>query len=413
MSDFSAKLREWLAKPPGRPAFSGMPMPETFRSPLAASAGGRVVNTPYGPCVEFSHATSVLGLDGTDRVAAFDHDELSQAWQLVFGQDLPSPAGLQDVVFLDTETTGLGGAGAVVFLVGLGRLDAQGHFLIRQFFLEDYQYEPALLDVLAGELAGARALCTYNGRAFDAPIIDNRFVLNRRQSPLAALVHFDLLYPARRLYRRQTQDCSLTTLENQVLGISRAGDVPGNIVPILYQDYLASRNPGPMAAVLAHNRQDVYSLFLLTRQLLHEVTAPLAASHKSHHLDLGTLLEQRQRLREAATVYELGLLEKPSGSEDFALTKERLSLLYKRLGQLDKAAALWEEEVRRKSSRYLPYIELAKYLEHVRRDLSLALEVVAAARGHRMHDQWPAWVQADLEHRFQRLARRTNSHTAQ
>lgn len=409
MSDLSAKLRAWLVKPPGRPTFSGLPMPEMFRSPLAAAAGGRVVTTPCGPCVEFTQDMSVLASDGPGLVTGFDRDKLRQAWQLIFGQDLPGSDGLRDVVFLDTETTGLGGAGAVVFLVGLGRIDGRGHFVIRQFFLEDYQYEPALLEALAEELAGACAVCTYNGRAFDAPIIENRFVLNRRQNPLAGLVHFDLVYPARRLYRRQTQDCSLSTLENQVLGIARDADVPGNIVPLLYQDYLASRNPGPMAAVLAHNRQDVYSLFLLARQLVHEVTSPLESRHKSHRLDLGALLERRQRLAEAAAVYELGLAEKTKGSEDFALTKERLSLLYKRLGQLDKAAAMWEEEVGQKSARYLPYIELAKYLEHVRRSPSLALEVVATARAHCMHDRWPAWVQADLERRYQRLARRMNS----
>ncbi len=82
-------------------------------------------------------------------------------------------------VFLDLETTGLaGGAGTYAFLVGLAWFDG-AVFRTRQFFLSSYTAERALLEGVAGDAATAGAVVTYNGKSFDLPLIETRFVLHR------------------------------------------------------------------------------------------------------------------------------------------------------------------------------------------------------------------------------------------
>ena len=90
------------------------------------------------------------------------------------------------VLFLDIETTGLGGAGAMVFLVTTGRVepcpDAPGaetrtdEFVLRQYLAPSPAEEGVLLARLVADCIGAPRplLVTYNGRGFDWPLIEAR-----------------------------------------------------------------------------------------------------------------------------------------------------------------------------------------------------------------------------------------------
>ncbi len=113
-------------------------------------------------------------------------------------RDLP----LESFAFLDTETSGLaGGTGTYAFLVGAARFNERGDFVLRQFFIRDPSEEPALLEALTDFLAPARALVTFNGKAFDAPLLNTRYLMHRMPDPLRQLAHLDLLPLARRLWR--------------------------------------------------------------------------------------------------------------------------------------------------------------------------------------------------------------------
>src|SRR5215208_1824689 len=78
---------------------------------------------------------------------------------------------LSRFAFLDTETSGLaGGTGTYAFMVGIARF-IDDHFVLRQFFMRDPAEEPAMLEAIAQCLAPAQALVTFNGKAFDAPLL--------------------------------------------------------------------------------------------------------------------------------------------------------------------------------------------------------------------------------------------------
>ena len=129
------------------------------------------------------------------------------------------------VVCLDLETTGLrGGAGTFAFVVGFGWFE-QGAFRTHQFVLSQLSAERWMLQAAAEVVGRATTLLTFNGKSFDAPVMETRWALHRLPSPLEALRHVDLLHPARRLWR--SDEGRLASLERAVLGLRRVDDVPG------------------------------------------------------------------------------------------------------------------------------------------------------------------------------------------
>src|SRR5258707_1129260 len=93
--------------------------------------------------------------------------------------------------FLDTETTGLaGGTGTYAFLIGVGSIDTEG-FRIRQFFMRDYGEERSQLAALEQYLERFDVLITYNGKAFDQPLLETRFRMVRSRAPFGRMQHLD------------------------------------------------------------------------------------------------------------------------------------------------------------------------------------------------------------------------------
>ena len=145
-------------------------------------------------------------------------------------------------LFLDTETTGLsGGAGTVVFLLGVGSVQ-DGQFEVRQYFMPHYGAEPLLMQALLAELEGRDTLVTFNGRTFDVPLLRSRLVMCRMDpGPLDRMRHLDLIQPARRVWKIRVSRCSLSRLEEQVLGQPRGHDLPGSEAPERYFRFLKNR----------------------------------------------------------------------------------------------------------------------------------------------------------------------------
>ena len=143
--------------------------------------------------------------------------------------------------FLDTETTGLaGGAGTYAFLIGVGSIDEEG-FRVRQFFMRDFGEEASLLARLTEYLSGFDVLITYNGKTYDVPLLETRYRMARSKPPFARLAHLDLLHGARRLWKLRLDSCRLVDLENQILGLEREGDLPGEMIPYYYFQYLRTQ----------------------------------------------------------------------------------------------------------------------------------------------------------------------------
>jgi uncharacterized protein YprB with RNaseH-like and TPR domain len=310
-----------------------------------------------------------------------------------------------DLLFLDTETTGLaGGTGTYAFLVGAARL-VDGRVEVTQFFMRDFDDEPALLAALEPMLTRAGAIVTFNGTAFDLPLLETRFVLARRRWP-AATAHLDLLRPARRIWTGWLADCRLATLESAVLGLAREDDVPGAMIPLLYFDYLRSRRAGPLRRVFEHNRHDVLSLVALVGWF-GRALADDAGLRPEELAGLGRLWEPVDVERGLAC-YRAALR---AGLPEPVARWARLRLAWweKRAARWEAACALWEAARRHDIFDPRPWEELAKFHEHRARDLSAAREVVEDALGlARAAGAAPRVLDA-LTYRLARLERRLST----
>lgn len=185
------------------------------------------------------------------------------------------PVNTRDLLFFDTETTGLaGGTGTRAFMIGAA--DIQGDVLrIRQLTISAMRAETALLNTFQSWLTPATVLVSYNGKSYDAPLLRTRYRLMRLAEPISALDHIDLLYPSRRHWKGRYENCRLATIEHRVLGVVREDDLPGSEAPAAWLQYLRGGSAHLLRRVLAHNHQDVISLARLFMRLS-ETGSPVA-----------------------------------------------------------------------------------------------------------------------------------------
>lgn len=317
---------------------------------------------------------------------------------------------LSAFAFLDTETSGImGGTGTYAFLVGVGRF-INGQFVLRQFFMRDPSEEPALLEGLAHFLAPAKALVTFNGKAFDAPLLTTRYTLHRIPVPYKNYAHLDLLPLARRLWRDRLESRALKYLEQHVLGMNRTSDeVPGYEIPWLYFDYLRARDARPLVGVFYHNAMDVVAMAALLTHMNEVMTSPYEGrvEHGIDFIALGKLLEDLGHWEEAARLFEHGL-ELHLTEQDFGLAVKRLSILQKRRGDFEEAVRLWERAAAK--GHIYAHIEIAKYYEHKRRDVKSAIQWTRSALEHVKEADLAAYERKywldEITHRLARLERK-------
>ncbi|HEY8416870.1 MAG TPA: ribonuclease H-like domain-containing protein [Limnochordales bacterium] len=346
----------------------------------------RLVSTPFGRvlCLErvypLDHVQGRVPVEACLRVPR-------RGWQRLVSRALPETFDAANAAFVDLETTGLArGTGTYAFLVGVGRFTEEG-FRVRQYFLRDYPEEPAVMAAVQAELESARGLITFNGRAFDWPLLETRATLNRLRLP--SLPHLDLLYPARRVWRPLTDSCRLADLEATVLGHCRHDDVPGALIPQLYFHYLRTGDPQPLAGVFEHNRLDIVSMACMAGYLGQAAAEPLSAQPAGTPLpgpelySLGRLLLDQGAVDEAIACLEEALARGlPHG-----LRREGYRLLAiahrRRCGRAsqdagpgaaaeDPTVAVLLQWIREDSLSTWPYVELAKHYEHRLRDLEAA-----------------------------------------
>jgi len=290
--------------------------------------------------------------------------------------------GLRNLVFLDTETTGLmGGTGTNVFLVGTGYFDLDG-FHLAQYFMRDPGQEPAMLAGLEQLLARFNVIVTFNGKTFDLPLLNTRCTLNGFSSPFSTFDHLDLLHLARKLWRDRLPSRALGELEKEIVRFYRSGeDIPGWMIPELYFNYLRTGDARPLGGVFYHNAMDILSLAALFNHVAALLTQPdrLLVSTEGAGLDLAAiarLYESLGWLERAAELYESSL-DHGLPAEFFFKTIERYASMERRQGRWEQAVHLWERAA--EHGQLEACIELAKYYEHRARDYDLALHWVQRA----------------------------------
>ncbi len=284
-------------------------------------------------------------------------------------------------VFLDTETTGLaGGTGTCAFLIGVGTIEPEG-FRVRLFFMRDYDEEAAMLYGLAEFLAGYDVLVTYNGKSYDAPLIETRYRLRRQRYPLERLHHLDLLHGARSLWKLRMASCRLMHLEYEILGVERHGDLPGEMIPHYYFEYLRTKHAFRLAPLFHHNVIDIVSLACLTGVVLPAYADPQAAAleHGADLLGLARWLKRAGDVENAAALYRRSVQAGMMDNELFAALWETALVEKKRDRHEEKAAILEDLIASRNPYRGKAYEELAKHCERVEKNLERALELTLEA----------------------------------
>lgn len=310
---------------------------------------------------------------------------------------------INKTVFLDTETTGLaGGAGTYVFLVGVGYFEGD-RFCVRQYFMRDFNEERALLSALNDLLTNFKAVVTYNGKTFDLPLMKSRYIMSGMKMSLEDPYHFDLLYPARRLWKKRLESCSLSTVEREILKVSRDDDVPGYLIPEIYFKYLRTKDARALKQVFEHNLQDILSLVALVSRMCFLLEDPL--NNTEYGMDIfsiGKMFDEEKRYDQSTHYYTEAL--KHNLAEEEILEILRLSsFAYKRQGKWREAEKIWKEIIE-KSREYIyyPYEELAKYYEHYLRDYQKAETVVEEA----LNIEENIFQREKLQHRLNRIKRK-------
>ena len=283
--------------------------------------------------------------------------------------------------YFDTETTGLStGAGTVIFMAAVARLDG-ARVTVRQYLLPDYPYEPPLLRAVARDLASFARLVTYNGRAFDVPMLATRLTVHglfREQAGLPG-DHDDLLPDARRLFRRPLGGARLADVESGVLGVTRTSDCPGSEVPARYFGYLSGGSPDILAEVLDHNFQDVVSLALLEAELCHLRAGGWREAAVLDPRGMALELLRAGEIDDALELVEAAQAAAADPAEANALRRIASRLLLA-LGEVGRAEELWTLGTRRASvDAAAAWIEVARIRERHRQDLHGAMEAAAAA----------------------------------
>lgn len=370
---------------------------------------GETVSTPHGEAfrivnrypLQFEHGVSRLG-----DLLEFDGD--GQLTAQVARHEALTEAPLATLSYLDTETTGLvGGAGTLIFLVGLGRF-LEDSFVLHQYLLREPGEEESMLHALRQDIEASGGFVTFNGRSFDVPLLEMRYVIGLRQRwRLTGWPHLDLLHPARRLWRRELPDCRLSTLEREVLQIQRAEqDVPGEEIPGLYLDYLRTGDAGQLSRVVYHNEVDILSLVGLAREVIARHQDPdLVRLSGAEALAVGRWHEGAGRQGSALAAYEAASARRvETGVRREAMA--RLGVQLKRQERYQEAVELWLEMCELAPDDPEPRIELAKHYEWRAKEPEKALtwaEQALVSLERRPAGWRRQRVRGEIEHRIDRL----------
>jgi len=306
--------------------------------------------------------------------------QISDKWLSRWGKfSSPKKFNHRKTIFVDTETSGLaGGGGTIPFLIGIGYF-YRGLFRVEQFFADSFSREEGMLDLVTDFVEPFDTVVTFNGKTFDLPLIETRYLLKRKQSPFSRMEHLDLLHPSRQLWNLSLDNCKLQTIERDILRFRRIHDLPGSEIPQAYFDYIRLGNPDPLYRVFQHNADDIASLSAVTYLLWQEMQDDSNGRDVLLEFSRGRILNRYGETERAIQSLESVRLKETSPKRKMVVLSQ-LSLIYKSLGYWEKAVSLWLEMVENTFLFFLlPYLELAKYFEHREKDFKRAKKIVEEA----------------------------------
>ena len=369
--------RKYTGGPPLPPPAVTRPKPERYF--VEEYLGGQEVETELGRHWESEklyarhHRHGSIGICDLEQLPANLLEPISSG--------LIPEAPPASWCFLDTETSGLsGGSGTYAFLVGVGRIASDG-FRVRQFFMRDHGEEASFLHALAEHLRRFQVLITYNGRTYDQPLLETRYRMSRCRPPFDDLRHLDLLFGARRLWKLRFDSCRLVELEGRILGVEREGDLPGEMIPYVYFEYLRTREIFRLVPVFHHNAVDILTLACLTAIVPWAFHAPENAqfAHGAEMVGLARWWRQAENPTNALALFR-GAIERGLPDDLYFRTLWDIAALEKKSGRVEAAVqALTDVTASPNSWRAQALEELARHHERREKNYRAALDATLRA----------------------------------
>ena len=302
---------------------------------------------------------------------------ISPKFNLITSEDPDKQLHWKKLIFIDLETTGLaGGTGTYAFLIGLGHIELD-QIVVRQYLLPDFSHEWLMLKFVDQTIQTFEHIASFNGKSFDIPLLNNRFILNRMIPILEDMPHIDLLHASRRIWKRRLPACDLQTLESHILDYQRVGDIPGELIPQLYFEFIRKREAFMMADVLEHNFHDIVNLVLLSLKISAIAESPL--EHLNFSQDQYSLAYhyfQNNYFEEAIPILE-SILNSTEFDRELTISAFFLSaLIFKKLKKSDESKKHLWELLNRQYHHPKVIEELAKFYEHGDKDYDTAIQIV-------------------------------------
>ncbi|NIO48168.1 MAG: hypothetical protein GTN73_01825 [Candidatus Aminicenantes bacterium] len=317
---------------------------------------------------------------------------------------------LSTALFIDLETTGIsGGTGVIAFLVGLG-FYRDDKFYVAQFFLGELAEEERMIQELGQFFSqmNFQSVVTFNGKGFDMPLLETRFILHKQPFILSELPHLDFLYSARSLWRHKHESCRLYHLAREVVEADRSEDIPAAEIPWRYFQYINTGNFELIEPILYHNQEDILSLlgvvvigsFIFSEDEGEELTDAMDL------YGAGRVMENIGEAEKSVHFFKRALEE--GLSDELSLTaKKKISCYFKKNKEWKSAVSLWKEMTSantQSKDQLLSFRELAMYLEHREKKYEEARKI--AEEGYVLSLNFSSYYEKDFAHRRERLKRK-------
>lgn len=269
----AGKANKGKKRQPARPSPAPAPQPRAPVGLADACPGEEVVIAAGDKNVWYWRMRRTLGeIGGEDGRIASEYAAVLRGARQQFDELAASPAlchaadaGPEDLLFMDTETCGL--AAMPIFLVGVMFFE-EGELVFEQYLARDYAQEPGILRAFASRHETAGVLVTFNGKAFDLPMIRDRGIVHGLPEPWSQPPHLDLLPEVRKRWRRRLRSCALQAVERRLLNRRREDDIPSAQIPDAYHQFVRTGDARQIAAIVHHNLLDLLSMAQIVCLLL-------------------------------------------------------------------------------------------------------------------------------------------------
>ena len=374
--------------------------PKTVKKPIKDSGGPResfqVYDNSYAADAKYGKIRISSGLDITGELLTC----MSKDPEF---KDLD----LSSALFLDLETTGLsGGTGVIPFLVGLGYYE-EDQFHVVQYFLGEPGEEEMMLSDLNDFFREKdfQSVVSYNGKVFDLPLLETRFIINRLPFILNDLPHLDFLFPARRLWSHKYENCKLSSLALDVVRTGRTEDIPSAEIPWRYFQFIQSGDFSLVEPIIYHNAEDILSLLgvIIVGASIFSDDPDACSADGMDYFGAGKIMESFGDTEKSLQFFQKAL--KNGTSEDVTLSvRRRLSLNYKKNEEWDKALDVWREMTDTQivtRDALFSFRELAMYYEHKEKKYEEARRIAEEGLVASFHVS--SYYEDDFRHRMERL----------